>query len=48
MKVAADGDVCVGLRNVQRRHASWGQEDLDERGMIVEMELWGEDKWIEW
>ena len=47
MKVAADGDVCVGLGNVQRRHVSWGQEDLGERGVIVEAELWGEDKRIE-
>ena len=48
MKVAADGDVCVGLGNVQRRHVSWGQENLGERGVIVETELWGEDKRIEW
>ena len=26
---------------------SWRQEDLGERGVIVEAELWGEDKRIE-
>ena len=47
MKVVADGDVCVGLGNVQRRHVSRRQEDLGERGVIVEAELRGEDKRIE-
>ena len=47
MKVVADGDVGVGLGNVQRRHVSRRQEDLGERGVIVEAELWGEDKRIE-